>query len=190
MYCYGLDKVGVYKDYIMFTQWQNRETCTDAERRLKRNSLLIGCHQAFLITPVFRWGQSTLAWQLFGASWLGATIQRFHDSYTSAVLGSDDWQSANGHQRLPNNGARALISVIVMLDPYNIWKPPCWNLPQPLSPIPHSKYFPLLYHSLHCTSALAMFSHHLISVSIADTISAYLYVFRKIRNQAIVLLFW
>lgn len=69
-----------------------------------------------------------------GSHWLGSCLgrpdclgpcKRFHHSYTSTVLGSDDWQSASGHQRLPNNGARALINVIVMLDAYNIWKPLC-----------------------------------------------------------------
>lgn len=67
--------------------------------------------------------------------------------------GSDDWHSANSYQRLPNNGARALMNVIVMLDLHNIWKPPCQDLPQSLSPVKYSKYFPLLGCSLSYTGA-------------------------------------
>lgn len=96
-----------------------------------------------------------VGWHLFGDSWLGGIIHT--DFFTSAAwkgLRSDDWQSANSYQRLPNSGARALINVIVKLDPHNIWKPPCWNLPQPFSPILYNKYFPLLYFSLHRIGAL------------------------------------
>lgn len=120
-----------------------------------------------------------------GASCQGGLMQIFPGMLHLCCMRG--WWLANGHQRLTNNDARALINVIVMLDPYNIWKPPCWNWPWPFSPIPYSKYFPLLYPSLRCIAVWAMFSHSWISVSIADTILAYLYVSTKIRKQATVL---
>lgn len=172
----------------MFTHQQKREPALMQGNNSRETVFWLAVTEFSLSPCVFVGvGLLTLAWQLLGASWLGGTVQRFLHSYTSSVLGSDDWHSANSHQRLPNNGARALMNVIVMLDPHNIWKPPCWDLPWPLSLIEYNKYFPLLYCSPNCIGALAMFGHRLISVNIADKISGHLYVFRKIRNQAIVL---
>lgn len=53
-----------------------------------------------------------------------AIVQRFYHSFTWPPFRSVDWQSANGHQRQPNNCTIALINVVVMLDQHNIWKPP------------------------------------------------------------------
>jgi len=41
--------MGWIQQKLFFTHQQNRATDTDARHRPKRNSLLIGCHQLFLI---------------------------------------------------------------------------------------------------------------------------------------------
>lgn len=114
----------------MFTHQQKREPALMQGNNSRETVFWLAVTEFSLSPCVFVGvGLLTLAWQLLGASWLGGTLQRFLHSYTSAVLGSDDWHSANSHQHLPNNGARALMNVIVMLDPHNIWKPGTWNPP-------------------------------------------------------------
>lgn len=51
-------------------------------------------------------------------------------SSSTAVSGSDDWHSANGHRRRPNNSGRAPMNVLVTCGLHNIWKPRRGDLPQ------------------------------------------------------------
>lgn len=138
-----------WKEGNLVTLWSALPSPTQSLKRPSIDRVSAGC-------PYQSWGFLWWwGWHLSGESWLGGIIHT--DFSTSAAwkgLRSDDWQSANSYQRLPSSGARALINVIVKLDPHNIWKPPCWNLPQPFSPILYNKYFPLLYFSLHCIGAL------------------------------------
>lgn len=120
-------------------------------QQVKNNSgILIGCHHVSL---------SPGAFVALGLHWLGSCLGRnpaaawvgpHSGSSSAAVLGSDDWHSANSHQHRPNNSGRALMNVFGMYDLHNIWKPRSRDLPQCLYLTRYSQYFPLLCCSWSC----------------------------------------